>query len=58
MAPIWRMIQMICETCEGCGRVEVVNVVTVDGGTEWSRSAEELVDIECPNCDGTGETDD
>ena len=41
-----------CETCEGTGRVEVTNTVTVDRGTKWQRSDDEMVEIECPECNG------
>lgn len=44
-----------CETCNGTGRVEVANTVTVDRGTQWQRSDDEMVAIECPECDGRGE---
>ena len=44
-----------CETCNGGGRVLDHNKWYVDGG-KWKRSFDEEISIECPDCNGTGET--
>ena len=45
---------MMCETCEGTGKVQISNDVVTDRGSKWQQSAVEMVWIECPHCDGEG----
>ena len=47
-----------CDTCEGTGTIAIVNTVTVDSGTKWKRSADEMVNVECHNCNGIGFTEE
>ena len=42
----------VCEACNGTGRVTITNTVTVDGRTKWSRSCDEQVNTDCPECNG------
>lgn len=44
----------ICETCEGSGFVIISDTDVVDRRTVWQRSADQLVDVECPSCHGDG----
>lgn len=46
--------QIVCETCEGSGRVHVTNKWPVDRGTKFQRNFEEQVTDECPACNGVG----
>ena len=44
-----------CETCNGTGRVTVVDKVILDRGLEWRRSYEYECTLECDDCQGTGD---
>lgn len=48
---------MNCETCTGTGRITDVESWSVDQG-KWKRSFEQEIEIECPECNGTGKESD
>lgn len=43
-----------CETCGGDGRVPVKNEHVIDRGDKFERRFTETLNVECPDCDGTG----
>ena len=44
-----------CETCNGTGRVTVVDKGYLDRGSKWQRSYEYECTLECDDCQGTGD---